>query len=65
MTVQEAIAVYTTEEGKKRWVRGVDNDYYDMAAGGDACGVRQQYYPGWSNQDFIEVIVAVEGSYEP
>jgi hypothetical protein len=43
----------------------VDNDYYDMAAGGDACGVRQQYYPGWSNQDFIEVIVAVEGSYEP
>lgn len=65
MTVKEAIALYKEGEGKRRWVRGVANEYYLMAEGDDACGIRQEYYPGWANQDFIKVIVALEGSYEP
>jgi hypothetical protein len=45
------------------WQR-VRNEFYNMSEGNDNDGVRQEYYPGWSNQDFIDVIVGVDGNYE-
>lgn len=48
-----------------RWSRFSRSDFYQMAEGEDAYGVRGEYYAGWSDQDFIDVIIAVDGEYEP
>jgi hypothetical protein len=38
-------------------------EYEDMAAGGDAGGIRQDYYPNWNDGDFSAVLAAVSGGY--
>jgi hypothetical protein len=50
--------------GQRQWLK-VRNEFYNMSEGGDEYGIRQKYYPGWTNEDFIAVITAVEGSYSP
>ena len=35
---------------------GVINEFHEMAEGGSAFGIREEYYPDWSNQDFAEVL---------
>ncbi len=32
------------------------NAIMDMAEGGDPDGVREQYYPGWENADFEDLL---------
>ena len=61
VTPESMIAQY--KEDQRLWQR-VRNEFYNMAEGGDEYGIRPQYYPDWTNQDFIDVITAVEGSYE-
>jgi hypothetical protein len=39
---------------------GVINEYQEMSEGGSACGIREEYYSGWSNQDFLDVLNLVE-----
>jgi hypothetical protein len=39
---------------------GVINEYHEMAGGGSAYGIREEYYPDWSNQDFAEVLRLLE-----
>ena len=48
-----------------RWKRFAQADFYHCASGGDGVGLRSEYYPGWSDQDFIDVIIALDGSYRP
>ena len=61
VTPESMIAQY--KEDQRSWQR-VRNEFYNMAEGSDEYGIRPQYYPDWTNQDFIDVITAVEGSYE-
>ena len=35
---------------------GIINEYREMAEGGSAYRVREEYYPDWSDQDFVEVL---------
>jgi len=35
----------------RMWIR-VSNDFHSMADGNDLDGTRDQYYPGWSDDDF-------------
>ncbi len=39
---------------------GVINEFYEMANGGSACGIREEYYPDWSDQDFHRVLSLIE-----
>ena len=40
---------------------GTINEFYDMAEGGDADGIRQQYYPGKSDEFFQRVLDIING----
>ena len=40
---------------------GTINEFYDMAEGGDADGIRQQYYPGKSDDFFKKVLDIING----
>ena len=40
---------------------GTINEFYDMAEGGDADGIRQQYYPGKSDEFFKKVLDIING----
>ncbi len=40
---------------------GTINEFYDMAEGGDADGIRQQYYPGKSDEFFKTVLDVING----
>ncbi len=40
---------------------GTINEFCDMAEGGDANGIRQQYYPGKSDSFFKEVLAIIDG----
>jgi hypothetical protein len=55
-TVEETIANY--KRNPRSWEMG-SADFYDMAAGGDAYGVRADYYPSWEDADFQAVIDAL------
>ena len=61
ITPESMIAQY--KEDSWAWKRA-RNDYYNFAIGDDPDGIKDRYYPGWTNQDFIDVITAVDGSYE-
>ena len=63
MNVQAVIDKFTSDS--MTWSRFSRNDFYHMAEGGDLDGVRDEYYPGWADEDFQTVIVAVDGSYDP
>jgi hypothetical protein len=39
---------------------GVINEYHEMSEGGSAYGIREEYYPDWSNQDFLDVLNLLE-----
>jgi hypothetical protein len=58
--VTAAIEKYTSEPGASSW-RRQGGDFDAMAAGDDLDGIRDQYYPGWTNEDFQDVIDGVEG----
>ncbi len=61
---------YTQQEVKDRARRilnlsptiryGTINEIHDMAEGGDADGIREQYYPGKPDSFFREVLLIVE-----
>ena len=53
------------KEDSFRWQRYAQGDFYHFADGGDGDGMRHQYYPGWSDKNFIDVIIAIDGSYRP
>ena len=65
MTVQEAIKWFSEGGGRRFWFLGTDLQFYNMAEGGHEHGLRNSYYPSWTNKDFRKVIVGVDGSYEP
>jgi len=62
---------YTQQEVKQRAERilnmppilraGTVNEIQDMADGGNAEGIREQYYPGKPDSFFREVLLIVEG----
>jgi hypothetical protein len=62
---------YTQQEVKQRAERilnmpaslryGTINEIQDMADGGNAEGIREQYYPGKPDSFFREVLLIVEG----
>jgi len=62
--VPKLILKFQGPMGQRQWLK-VRNEFYNMSEGGDEYGIRQKYYPGWTNEDFIAVITAVEGSYSP
>ena len=61
---------YTQQEVKQRAERilnmppllkaGTINEMHDMAEGGSAYGIREQYYPGKPDSFFREVLLIVE-----
>tara|TARA_B100000214_G_scaffold357089_1_gene316301 strand:- start:1193 stop:1387 length:195 start_codon:yes stop_codon:yes gene_type:complete len=63
VNVQEAIAWFKGK-GSRYWTLGGQNDFYDMAQGGNAFGVRESHYPDWQDSDFQHVIIAIDGEYE-
>lgn len=52
-SVEEVIAQYKMNETAWQMAK---IDFEDMADGGDADGIRNEYYPGWRNEDFLEVL---------
>ena len=40
---------------------GTINEFYDMSEGGNACGIREQYYPGKPDSFFKEVLAIIDG----
>jgi hypothetical protein len=36
------------------------NEFEDMAEGGDAGGIRSEYYPNWTDEDFRAVLDQVQ-----
>jgi len=61
---------YTKQEVEQRAERilkmpdglryGTINEMQDMAEGGSACGIREEYYPGKPDSFFKEVLLIVE-----
>jgi len=39
---------------------GVINEFYEMANGGSAYGIREEYYSDWSDQDFYSALNLIE-----
>jgi hypothetical protein len=35
---------------------GTENDLLDMSEGGDGDGIRQEYYPGWTDGHFKKLL---------
>ena len=56
-TVDYMINFY--QEKPMLWDMAV-NQYHDMAGGGDPDGIRSEMYPDWSDEDFAEVIKAID-----
>ena len=66
--------MYTQQEVKQRAERillmpaglkyGTINEIADMAQGGNAGGIREQYYPGKPDSFFKEVLAIVDGGEE-
>ncbi len=61
----KASVIAQFKEDSFRWQRYCQNDFYHLASGGDGDGMRSEFYPGWSDQDFIDVIKAIDGVYRP
>ena len=49
LKVSQAITNFTSNPRQWNMAR---NDIANMAMGGDADGVREQFYSGWTNEDF-------------
>jgi len=62
-TPQGKIDLFNSPQGQNQW-KMAQNDFLDMAAGGDAAGVRHNYYPEWTDDMFQQVVDGVEGSKE-
>ena len=60
--IQLAIEKY--KESPMLW-QMVGNELKDMAMGGDAGGIRADYYKGWTDADFMAVITAIEPGWTP
>ena len=58
--VEAAIAKYTSPKGQYAW-RMAASDFYAMADGEIIPNVSDEYYAGWTPEDFETVITAVEG----
>tara|TARA_Y100000593_G_scaffold18875_2_gene37619 strand:+ start:1110 stop:2072 length:963 start_codon:yes stop_codon:yes gene_type:complete len=61
--LEAAVNRYSTPDGRMIWQRMAKQMFYDMAAGRDGDGARDQYYPGWEDSDFVYVIEQIDGEY--
>ena len=59
--VEQAIERFK-DEGRDSWDRA-SNDFHDMANGGDLGGSRARLYPGWRDEDFLEVAEALDAHF--
>jgi hypothetical protein len=62
MTPVEQVIEQFKDEGRGSWNR-VSNDFHEMADGGDGYGVRDQYYPGWRDEDFRKVAKTLDAHF--
>jgi hypothetical protein len=59
--LNKMVLYYTSDRaGPYAWRTGAREEYVDMAAGGDAGGIRDEYYADWTDSDFQDVIDAVD-----
>lgn len=58
--IQERIAHYKEDRKINKSFHQIIWEYEDMAEGGDADGIRQQFYPGWADEDFQTVLDALQ-----
>jgi hypothetical protein len=59
--LNKMVLYYTSNRGGPyAWRTGAREEYVDMAAGGDAGGIRDEYYADWTDSDFQDVIDAVD-----
>lgn len=58
--IADKVDFYTSRAGNRMWMSGTYAEYKDMASGGDADGIRGEYYRHWNDSDFQRVIDAVE-----
>ena len=55
----------STPENYDYWVRELRNDFYDMSVGDSVADqLKSDNYPRWEKQDFIDVIIDIDGSYD-
>jgi len=59
--VEQAIERFK-EDGPRMWMR-VSNEFHNMADGGDGDGIRDRYYPGWSDEDFRKVTETLDAHF--
>lgn len=63
---ESIIEKYTKEENRYHWNTFMRSDFYVLARGESlANDIKSMYYPSWELNDFIEVIEAIDGSYNP
>jgi len=62
MTPVEQSIEQFKDEGRGSWDR-VSNDFHEMADGGDGDGIRDQYYPGWRDEDFRKVAETLDAHF--
>ena len=58
--VEAAIARFSSPEGQLQW-NMARNDFQWMADGEHIPGISDEYYKGWTPEDFQAVISAIEG----
>jgi len=59
--VTAAVSKYENDRmrGIDSWGMEASGCVLDMARGGDGYGVRDQYYPDWTDQDFADLWIAM------
>jgi len=62
LTPEEVIRKFK-DQGPEVWSQ-FSSDFFDMATGGDADGLRQSQYPGWSDDDFQHVLETLEDHFQ-
>lgn len=61
--IDDKIDFFSSRPGKRMWMTGAFSEYEDMAAGGDAGGIRKEYYSNWNDGDFQKVIDVIESDF--
>ncbi len=56
--------LFPLQHGIRMQHEGTKNQFRNMANGDDESGVREQYYPGWTNEDFAEMLKRLEEAEE-
>ena len=58
---QSIIEKFSKPENHDYWIRQLSRDFYDMSTGGSA-DIKSMYYYRWEEDDFKQVIEAIEKS---